>query len=133
MLLISGGGVHILSAIAVIVCSLPLWAKAGFIASIALALIRFGFQYGYRDGHSFITCLELLDGRWRLETGDGVAYRAELRGGYAHPAIVILNFRLENGQRRSLTLLPDSADPDSLRRLRVWLRTQPQESEADHS
>jgi hypothetical protein len=122
-LLIGGGIGHLLAGVAVVVSNVPIWVKAGFIAGIVLALIGFGWRYGYRRGRGFIARIELLDGRWRLETGDGAAYRAELIGGYAHPAIVILNFRLENGRRRSLTLLPDSADPDALRRLRVWLRT----------
>ena len=123
ILLSGGGGAHVLSGVAVVVCNLPLWIKVGLIAGIALALIGFGWRYGYRRGGGFIARIELLDGRWRLETGSGATYPADLIGGYAHPAIVILNFRLENGRRRSLTLLPDSADPDALRRLRVWLRT----------
>jgi hypothetical protein len=132
ILLVSGGGAHVLAGVAVVVSSLPLWIKAGWIAGITLALVRFGWQYGYRRGRGFIARLELLDGRWRLETGDGSVYRASLTGGYAHPGIVILNFRLENGGRRSLALLPDAADPEVLRRLRVWRRTRRDEDEADH-
>jgi hypothetical protein len=131
LLLVSGGGAHVLAGVAVVVSSLPLWIKVGWIAVIALALVRFGWQYGYRRGHGFITRVELLDGRWRLETGDGNRYQARLSGGYAHPQVVILNFRLENDRRRSLTLLPDSADPDVLRELRVWLRTRRDDVEAD--
>ena len=129
ILLVSGGGAHVLAGIAVVVSSLPLGIKAGWIAGIALALVRFGWQYGYRRGRGFIARLELLDGRWRLETGDGMLHRAGFTGGYAHPLIVILNFRLESGGRRSLTLLPDAADPDALRRLRVWLRTRRDEDQ----
>ncbi len=131
MLLISSGGAHVLSSIAVIVCSLPLGIKTVLVAGIALALARFGWQYAYPKGKGFTSRIELLDERWQLETGDGVIHLANLRGGYAHIRIVILNFRLENGRQQSLTLLPDSADPDSLRRLRVWLRTQRQESKSD--
>ena len=50
---------------------MPLWVKAGFIAGITLALLRFGWQYGDGRGRDFIAHIELLDGRWRLETGDG--------------------------------------------------------------
>lgn len=125
ILLSSGGGAHVLSGVAVVVCSLPLWIKVGLIAGIALALVGFGWRYGYRRGRGFIARIELLDGRWRLETGDGATHRADLIGGYAHPLIAIVRFRLGDGRRRSLTLLSDSADPDALRRLRVWLRTAP--------
>jgi hypothetical protein len=131
ILLVIGGGVHILAGVAVVVCSLPLWIKVGLMAGIALVLIRFGWQYGYRRGDGFIGRIERLDGVWRLETGGGSVHRARLTGGYAHPLIVILNFRLESGGRRSLALLPDAADAEALRRLRVWLRTRQGEDEPD--
>lgn len=131
ILLMSGGVAHVLAGVAVVVSSLPLWIKAGLMAGIALALIRFGWQYGYRRGSGFIVRLERLDGVWLLETGDGTHHRAGLTGGYAHPGIVILSFRLAAGGRRSLTLLPDAAKPEALRRLRVWLRTRRDEDEPD--
>lgn len=131
ILLVIGGGVHILAGVAVGICSLPLWIKAGWIAGIALALFRFEWQYGYRRARGFIARLELLDGVWLLETGDGTLHRAGLTGGYAHPGIVILNFHLESGGRRSLVLLPDAADAETLRQLRVWLRTRRDEDEPD--
>lgn len=124
ILLISGSAVHVLSGIAVIVSSVPWWVKAGLIAGIFLSLAWFSYGYGYPQGRRFIVRIELLDRRWRLETGDGGVHRGQLIGGYAHLLIVIVNFELEDGGRRSLTLLPDSADHDDLRRLRVWLRTQ---------
>lgn len=133
ILLVSGSSVHLLSGVAVVVCSLPLWIKTGLFAGIALASIGFVWQYGYRRGRGFIARLELLDGRWRLEMGDGAFHCARLIGGYAHPRIVILNFRLENGRRRSLALLPDSTDPATLRWLRVWLRTRRDEDGPDQS
>ena len=129
LLLISGGIGHLLAGLAVAVCSLPLWIKTGLIVGIALALIRFGWQYGYPHGRGFLVRIELLDGRWLLETGDGIRYHAGLIDGYAHPGIVILNFRLESGEQRSLVLLPDAAEREALRRLRVWLRTRRDEDE----
>jgi len=131
ILLVCGGGAHLLAGIAVVVCSLPPWIKAGLIIGIALALARFGWQYGYRWGRGFIARLELLDGVWRLETGDGSLYRARLIGGYAHPGLVLLNFRLQGGGRRSLALLRDATEVDALRRLRVWLRAQRDEDGAE--
>ena len=128
-LLLGGGGVHVLAGFAIVVSSAPIWIKAGLVAGVSLALIRFGWRYGYRGGSGFIARIELLDGVWLLETGDGTRHRARLTGGYAHPLIVILNFRLESGGRRSLALLPDAADAEALRRLRVWLRTRRDEDE----
>ena len=131
LLLASGSGAYLLAGVAVIVSILPLWIKAGLIVVIALALGRFVWRYGWRRGRGFIARLERLDGGWRLEMGDGALHRASLTGGYAHPGLVILNFRLASGRRRSLALLPDAADPDTLRRLRVWLRIRRDEDEPD--
>jgi hypothetical protein len=130
-LLFSGGVSHILAGAAVVVSSLPWWVKIGFIIGIALSWAWFGYCYGYSTGPRFITRVEWLDGRWRLETGAGGVHHGQLIGGYAHPLIVILNFQLDDGGRRSLTLLPDSADPDDLRRMRVWLRTRPYDDEPE--
>ncbi|MDS4069255.1 MAG: hypothetical protein RKO24_06510, partial [Candidatus Competibacter sp.] len=76
ILLVSGSSVRLLSGIAVVVCNLPLWIKAGLFAGIALASIGFVWQYGYRRGRGFIARLEPLDGRWRLEMGDGAFHCA---------------------------------------------------------
>jgi toxin CptA len=47
---------------------------------------------------------------------------AEVLGdSFVSPALIVLRYRME-GQVRSLTLLPDSAGADDLRRLRVSLR-----------
>ncbi len=131
LLLLGGAVCHVLAGGAVIVSSVPWWVQAGLIVGIVVSLVWLGYCYGYPQGRRFIACIELLDGRWRLKTGDGATHHARLIGGYAHPLIVILNFRLENGRRRSLTLLPDSADPDDLRRMRVWLRTQQSDDESE--
>lgn len=121
-LLIGGGIVHGLAAGAVMLASLPPWLKVGFMIGLGLSAVKLGWENSLRCSHRFISRIESVDDRWRLETGDGVIHRASVIGGYAHPAIVILSFRLDGGGYRSLTLLSDSADPESLRRLRVWLR-----------
>ena len=129
ILLIGGVGAHLLAASAVLACGLSLWIKSGLLAALALALIRFERRHGSARSKDFVTGLELLDGRWRLETGDGVQRHARLIDGYAHPSLILLRFRLDNGQRRTLTLPPDAAEAEALRRLRVWLRAHRDETE----
>lgn len=116
------GIAHVAAGVAVFLAAVPAWVKLGLSAAVGASLARAGLRHGWSRGRDFIARIELVDGRWRLETGAGAVGRAGLSGGYAHPGIVILNFRLENGRHRSLALLPDSADAESLRRLRVWLR-----------
>lgn len=115
-----------------VVSGVPWWVQVLFVVGIALSLVGFGYRHGYRQGRGFIARIELLDERWRLVTGDGASHPARLIGGYAHPLLIILNFRLESGGRRSVTLFPDAADPDALRRLRVWLRTSRDAGVSDH-
>ncbi len=63
------------------------------------------------------------DGRLALER-DGGFHPATLKpGGLALPGLCVLRFREEGGGGdRVLVLLADAAEPDALRRLRVWLR-----------
>jgi len=62
------------------------------------------------------------DGRWTLEDGADMRQSAELLGSSRALAnIVILNFRLEHGGRRSRILFGDEVDAGSMRRLRSRL------------
>lgn len=121
-MLAAGATLHLLAGFAVLSSSVPTGVKTAFMAALGLSLSGLGFRHGMARGSGFIAGVERLDGRWRLQAGDGGAQPARLTGGYACPSIIILNFRLDDGRCRSLTLLPDSADAESLRRLRVLLR-----------
>jgi len=89
ILLIGGGSGHVLAGVAVVVADIPLWLKIGWIIAIGLALAGFLQRYGDRERRGFIACIELLDGRWRLTTGDGQVQRGRLTGGYAHPQCLV--------------------------------------------
>lgn len=120
-LLIGASIAHLLAVTAVLIAVIPLWLKASFSLGLGLSLFWFWLGNGPHRQESIVR-IAWLDGCWRLETGAGVILTAELIDSYGHPVLIILNFRLEGNRHRSLTLLPDSASPDSLRRLRVLLR-----------
>jgi len=62
------------------------------------------------------------DGSWRVQDAAGRASEAELLGdSLVHDALLVLNFRLKDGVRRSRAVLGDEADEESLRRLRARL------------
>jgi len=62
------------------------------------------------------------DGSWTVHDAAG-AHDAELRGSsLVHDTLLVLNFRLKFGGRRSRALLGDEVDAESLRRLRARLR-----------
>lgn len=63
------------------------------------------------------------EGAWTLHDASGASFDAELLGSsLVHDALLVLNFRLKQGGRRSRVLLGDEIDDESLRRLRARLR-----------
>lgn len=121
-LLIAGSIAHLWAMIAVLIAAIPLWLKVSLSIGLGLVLIGFWIRKGQHRRQASIVRIAWIDGRWHLETRSGVLLTADLIDGYGHPYLIILNFRLATNRRCSLTLLPDSARPDSLRRLRVLLR-----------
>ena len=62
------------------------------------------------------------DGSWRVRDAAGADSGAKLLGNsLVHDQLLVLNFRLETGARRSRALLGDELDEDLLRRLRARL------------
>jgi len=71
--------------------------------------------------------LLILDeaGDWYLRDRAGGLRQGQLRASsFVSPALIILSFSLREGGQRRLVMLPDSVDPDLLRRLRVRLLDQ---------
>ena len=64
-----------------------------------------------------------VDGRLQCLDGTGVWCDVDiLDDSFVSTVLIVLRYRMADGKRRALTLLPDSADADGLRRLRVSLR-----------
>ena len=62
------------------------------------------------------------EGGWTLYDGAGRSSSAELLGSsYVHVHLLVLNFRLKNGRRRTRILLGDELDAELMRRLRARL------------
>jgi toxin CptA len=63
------------------------------------------------------------DGRLQSKDEQGEWHDVEVLGdSLVSPTLIVLRYRMPAGHVRSLTLLPDSASPHPLRRLRVLLR-----------
>jgi hypothetical protein len=117
---------HLLAAASLLVAALPL------AVTIALGLLLpASLFYNYArhvNSHSrwFIDRLYWSTERsWTLHTADGRERTARLLSSYIHPYLVILSFAPDKWVPRSVILLPDSTDPDAIRRLRVCLHTLP--------
>jgi toxin CptA len=105
---------------------LPLpWA----IRIVPAFLIVCGLAYSWRlhllrRGGRAVTAIEWNgEEQWFLFDSRGTPARAFLSGSsYVHPRLLVLNFRIANGPRRSLCLTADGVGGEQLRRLRVRLR-----------
>lgn len=65
------------------------------------------------------------DGSWTLHPADGGTLEGRLAGNsLIHARLIVLNFELKQGGRRSRVLLGDELEPDLLRRLRARLAAQ---------
>jgi len=111
-------GMAALALAAIGVAALPDEARlalgAAVIGLVALGWRRARFREVVRvaaDGQ--LQCLD-EQGEWR---------EAEILGdSFVSTALIVLRYRMTGQPVRTLTLLPDSADADDLRRLRVSLR-----------
>jgi len=94
---------------------------------IAVAIAFYGVQ-SYRQhvllvGDSITEVLARADGRWEVATRHHGCCPGELaHDSLVLPWLTVLNFKLSDGRRRSVTIMPDNVETESFRRLRVRLR-----------
>ena len=115
---------HSLALASLAVTAIPLliaWALAGFVVA---SLVVCYACYGNARSRWFIERVYCTAEGWSLRTADGCDRPARLLESYVHPRLLILNFRLGRFARRSLLVLPDSADASEIRRIRVRLLTE---------
>lgn len=118
----AAAALHLAAAVAALDAPVP-WLAAGLLAVVALSARAAVRAWLRRTGRGAVRAFSRDGaGRWWVEAG-GDPVPAELA---APPVVtgplVALSLR-SGGARWDLVLLPDSADPDALRRLRAALRT----------
>jgi toxin CptA len=94
------------------------------IVQLALAVVVIGLGIrGWRQTRHPAALRMVADGRLQGMDEQGEWRDVEVLGdSLVSPALIVLRYRASPSHVRSLTLLPDSAVPDDLRRLRVLLR-----------
>ncbi|HET9482330.1 MAG TPA: protein YgfX, partial [Xanthomonadales bacterium] len=94
---------------------------SGFAATIVVAgLVEARRRwYAHRDTPTRLVLTS--DGRWNVVV-DEMQWRASLVDAVELGPLLAMTLRGDDGTTRRYALLPDSADADELRRLRVWLR-----------
>ena len=97
---------------------------AGLAALVALSWLFTRRHPAFGFGPRALTRLTWhAAGGWTVHDGGGNALAAELLGNSTvHDWLLVLNFRLEDGERRSRALLGDELEPELLRRLRARLK-----------
>jgi toxin CptA len=79
--------------------------------------------WGWRRALPIASLRIAADGRLQCLDDTAEWCDAEVQGdSFVSTALIVLRYRLAGQPMRTLTLLPDSAGPDDLRRLRVALR-----------
>lgn len=79
--------------------------------------------WGWRRALPTVSLRIGADGRLECRHRQAAWHDAEILGdSFVSTALIVLRYRTAGGTVRTLTLLPDSADGDDLRRLRVSLR-----------
>lgn len=113
------GGVAVLAILALWCSALPWWLNT-IMTLLLAAAARWRWQ---RDTCLLVSGLACREGTWLLRGASG-ELRAELVGEQVVlPWLVVLQWRdLQGNKPVSLSLWPDSAVQDDLRRLRVFLR-----------
>jgi len=104
--------------------NLPIWA--GMLLSAAILLNFYTTFSTHVMGRGKFAILSLVwedEGEWKILMSDARQYIARLLpSSYVHTRLIVLNFRLENGGRRTSILLPDSLDKTTYRKLLVRMQ-----------
>lgn len=112
-------GVCGLAWLAIAAADLPWWSQA-----LLAGLV--GWQ-GWRALRAIrqprIACIRWQDGQWRLQGSNAVTEVVLDKRFFLTAGLVSLPFQSLTGEACRIVLWPDSADADSLRRLRVLLRS----------
>lgn len=111
----------LLGALAIVLATLPLAVKWAFAAVVATAL-----GFALRRQRSGLPRLRIgHNGSLMLRNGSGGWKAASvLHDSFVSPLLCVVRLDVD-GKRQALTLLPDSAGAEALRRLRVSLRWGP--------
>ena len=114
---------HMAAVALVVLSGPPKWVGLGMALLLLLSWLSLrrhpAFGYGSRAINHLIWHAE---GGWTLESARGGREDAELlAGSVVQSWVMVLNFRLKQGGRRTRVLLGDELEADQLRRLRARL------------
>ena len=116
---------HTTAAGTLVPLDLPAWAKVILALAIVASLAHAALRYALLKGAGCLTAIELREGdRAAAQTRDGTWHQARVLGtSYVSPLLSVINLRLDGRMfARHMLIVPDNADAEYFRRLRVLLR-----------
>jgi hypothetical protein len=117
-------GGHAVAAAALATLPVPWFAVIPALALVGWSCVRNVRRHGTRnDASAVIRVARGGDEAWTLVRRDGRVDAASLRAGsFAHPLLLVLNFKTELRGNVSVVILTGGTESDELRRLRARLR-----------
>ena len=116
-------GPHLLVAAMLPLAMEPGWPMAVLAGAIGLSWLRLRRHPALGFGpHALNRLTWHPEGEWTVHEASGHSFEAELDGStLTHPQLLVLNFKLKTGGRRTRVLLGDELEPELMRRLRARL------------
>jgi toxin CptA len=116
---------YLLAAATVLALPGPVWARLAAIGAIAFGLVPPLRRHALLIAPTSCVALDVhQDGTAKCLQRSGSMVDGQVLGDtFVNPLLTVVRLRrAEDGRRDSIVLLPDSAQADALRALRVWLR-----------
>ncbi len=119
-------GGHAAAGASLVPLDLPLLAKIALALLVGASLVHNLWRHAFLKSHGALVGLELGEQSCRasVHTRGGDWHEARILGStYVSPLVSVLNLRLDGHIiTRHIVIVPDSADAEDFRRLRVRLR-----------
>ncbi|MGQ0595485.1 MAG: protein YgfX [Gammaproteobacteria bacterium] len=101
----------------------PAWARVSVAMLLCGSLVWSLAWHVLHRGDAVTEAILQGDGSWTVRAGPAEPVSATLANdSVVTPYLTVLLFKLADGRRRSLLVLPDNIEPETFRRLRVRLR-----------
>lgn len=117
--------IHFAAGATLVPLDFPSWVKLFVASGIAASLARSLWRHALLKARSALIGVELReDDQASVQTRDGAWHAARILGTtYVTPLLTVLNLRIEARPfARHVLVVPDNADAEDFRQLRVWLR-----------
>lgn len=116
---------HVSAMLVILALPLQWWVIIIVEVLLAANFVHMIQKYILRKSNKTIVCLWLEQPQWVLmDRAGNKMIGSLLKDSTSSPVLVVLNFKLNNGKRKSVVIFSDSIDKPSFSKLRRYLKTQ---------